>query len=108
LDQVKKFRMDKQSAHDDLMDAVADLYQLRGRPSKDQDPLLNDETLQRVRWMQELQAKRPELDAMSLRVAWAHHLARQQDTARDEEQAMAGGTTFPSGRRRKDSPCDGS
>jgi hypothetical protein len=90
VDQAEKFRMDAESKTDDLLDPVADLYQLRGRPSAPVDPFLTDEAAQRVRWEMELRAKRPEMDAMSTRIAWQHHQARQYADAEAETRALAG------------------
>jgi hypothetical protein len=87
-DQAEKFRMDQESKTDDLLDPVADLYQLRGRPSEKADPFLTDEAAQRVRWMQQLQATRPEMDAMSTRIAWHHHQARQLADAEAQQRAL--------------------
>ena len=90
VDQADKFRMEADNDHDDLLDAVADLYQLRGRPSEKADPFAHDELAQRARWEQELQAKRPELDRLSLRVAWEHHTRRAQAEAEEESRALSG------------------
>jgi len=90
VDQADKFRMDADNEHDDLLDAVADLYQLRGRPSEKADPFAGDELAFRARWEQELRAKQPELDPMSLRVAWHHHQARLAREADEEARALAG------------------
>jgi len=90
VDQADKFRMEAQNDHDDLLDAVADLYQLRGRPSEKADPFAADEVAQRARWEQELQATKPELDRLSLRVAWQHHQARVQREAEEETRALSG------------------
>jgi len=93
VDQADKFRMEADNDHDDLLDAVADLYQLRGRPSEKADPFAGDELAFRARWEQELLAKQPELDALSRRVAWHHHQARVQREADEEARALesAGG-----------------
>lgn len=89
-DQADQFRMDTENDHDDLLDAVADLYQLRGRPSEKADPFAADEIAFRARWEQQLRASKPELDPMSLRVAWAHHQARVSREAEEETRALTG------------------
>jgi hypothetical protein len=90
VDQADKFRMDQESKSDDLLDPVADLYQLRGRPSAKPDPFLTDEAAQRVRWEQQLRNQKPEMDAMSTRIAWHHHQARQLAAAEEEARAVHG------------------
>jgi predicted phage terminase large subunit-like protein len=81
-DQADKFRMDSKNDHDDLLDAVADLYQMRGRPHTQAGAPM-DELQARQFWMQQVAVARPELDAMSLRMAWGHH-QRSQERAEDE------------------------
>jgi predicted phage terminase large subunit-like protein len=89
VDQADKFRMEADNDHDDLLDAVADLYQLRGRPSEKADPFASDELAQRTRWEQAQQATRPELDRMSLRVMWDHHQRRVSREADEEARALS-------------------
>jgi predicted phage terminase large subunit-like protein len=86
VDQADKFRMEADNDHDDLLDAVADLYQLRGRPSAKADPFAGDELAQRAQWEQALPR---ELDAMSRRVAWHHHQARLSREADEEQRALS-------------------
>jgi hypothetical protein len=90
VDQADKFRMDTDSESDDLLDPVADLYQLRGKPSAPVDPFLSDEAAQRARWEQQARAVRPELDALSARIAWHHHQAGQAAASEAERQALQG------------------
>ena len=90
VDQADKFRMDQENESDDLLDPVADLYQLRGKQSAPADPFLSDEAAQRWRWEQELRRTRPELDALSLRIAWHHQQSRLAATQAEEARALQG------------------
>ena len=90
VDQADKFRMDQENESDDLLDPVADLYQLRGKQSAPADPFLSDEAAQRWRWEQELRRTRPELDALSLRIAWHHQQSRLVATQAEEARALQG------------------
>ena len=90
LDEADKFRPDRESQHDDLLDATVDLYQIRRRPSAPVDPFAGDEQALRARWEQALQAQKPDLDRLSLRVAWSHHQARVQREAEAETRALSG------------------
>ena len=99
LDEADKFRPDRESAHDDLLDAVVDLYQLRAKPagSRQTEWTGDPAAAERARWEQELMARRPDLDTMSRRMAWLHHQSAQQ-AAQDAEAAAlgVGGTLDPS------------
>lgn len=97
LEEADRFRLDRESAHDDLLDAVVDSLQLRARPMADDtawrsfydDP----ELVARIRLEQTIQQDRlaqglPVLDTSSLRVA---RVNKQLMDELELERAMAGG-----------------
>jgi len=76
LDEADRFRTDRESTHDDLLDVLVDSYQLRARPSPPQEPerFLDDpEMAERRRWEQSMMDAKPWLDRTALRVGWAQH-----------------------------------
>jgi len=92
LDEANKFRPDRDSDHDDLLDAVTDLWQIR-RPAPGQAEATvsgDPELAARWQWEQRLKLKSPELDAMSLRVAYHHHQARVSREHEEETRALTG------------------
>lgn len=81
-DEADKFRTDKDSAHDDLLDTVADLYQVRGIPGArgtrvtpytDREVEVNE----RREFEEALLTRKPWLDPASLRMAWFTHRSDQ-------------------------------
>jgi len=77
-DEADKFRTDRDSAHDDLLDAVANLYQVRGTPSSRGTrvtPFTDQaaEVVERREFEEALLEKKPYLDPASLRMAWLTH-----------------------------------
>jgi hypothetical protein len=91
-----KFRPDAELAHDDLLDAVGDLDEYRQTPYKPAaTPFTDDpEIAERITFERELSARNPNLDAMSLRVAYLHHRHTQQGALQQESLALnaSGGT----------------
>ena len=84
LEEASRFRTYKESEHDDLLDAVVDLYQLRLRPAEHRAEYLtgDGETDARITFEADLLAKVPDLDRASLRQAWLmqrHKDACEQD-----------------------------
>jgi hypothetical protein len=90
IDQADKFRMDQENESDDLLDPVADLYQLRGKPNTPAvaaswaDP----EVLEQRAWEAQVLAARAAngqggLDRMSLLIGWQQHRARQAERTLD-------------------------
>ena len=94
LDEADRFRVGKESVHDDMLDAVADLLQLRQRPSAAPEPesMIDDpEALEQQQYVWRAQQQRvasgkPLLDDFSLKMAWAHHRHYAQ---KDAERLMA-------------------
>ena len=92
-DEADRFRVGKDSVHDDMLDAVADLLQLRQRPAAapPAESLIDDpEALERQHFEYQAQQQRqasgkPALDDFSLKLAWAHHRHYQ---AKDREREM--------------------
>jgi hypothetical protein len=82
LDELARFRPDRESAHDDLLDAVADLYQIRGRraaPRGDEDAL-DPAVREELDWKARYTRQHPGIDRMGLRIAWQREVARQDQT----------------------------
>jgi predicted phage terminase large subunit-like protein len=80
LDEAARFRLTKESTHDDMLDALADCFQLRVQPpAVDPHPerrALPPEDAERLEFEERLvqtrqDAKMPPLDTGSLRMAWA-------------------------------------
>lgn len=78
LDEAERFRLDRESTHDDMLDAVADLLQVRVRPGGPQAPRIDDPFLaEEIEMEDTITAARTArglgpLDASSLRFAVAH------------------------------------
>ena len=94
LDEAERFRLTKESVHDDLLDAVVDLEQLRRRPfSEPPESTLEDpEWQERREFEQGLLQESPGFDRSSLRHAWAIHRVRTQQEA-ERELAVLGADT---------------
>ena len=96
LDEAERFRKHKESAHDDMLDAVADLLQLRMRPegAPDLTAMVDPAVLERQRFEFQLVAERAAngqaaMDTASLRAAWS---MQQFFSVQDEErEARVGG-----------------
>lgn len=92
LDEADRFRYDRESVHDDLLDVLADMYQLRGIPSVQTDApegLFDDpEFRERRQFEADLLDRKPGLDQMSLRVAWQMFKQRQDA---EQDTVAAGG-----------------
>ena len=89
LEEAERFRYTKESAHDDMLDAVADLLQLRIRPAtKEPESMIDDpEALERQRFEIQMLAQKPHLDRTSLRAAW--HIKRRYEIMDQEREAEA-------------------
>ena len=85
LEEASRFRTYKENEHDDLLDAVVDLYQLRLRPAEHRpDYLTGDaEVDARIQFEATLLAKAPDMDRASLRQAWL--MQRHRDQRRQTE-----------------------
>jgi predicted phage terminase large subunit-like protein len=81
LDEARRFRLDAESDHDDLLDAMADLYQIRNYPGAkqtfDDDPL-EQEYRERDALERQMRFGRPWIDRGSLRMAWQQQKRLQE------------------------------
>jgi predicted phage terminase large subunit-like protein len=73
LEEAERFRTDRENAHDDLLDAVVDLLQVRARPSEMASPFSHLEPEERARAEFEYltRQQKPWLSARAVREAWA-------------------------------------
>ena len=102
LDEAERFRLDRESSHDDLLDAVVDLLQLRATPGlrAEVDTGEDAEITDRQRLASRIQAERiaaglAPLDDSSLRVARIHRrIVDQQELMRAELALAAGQDEF--------------
>lgn len=97
LDQAERFRPWKKDQPDDMLDAVADCFQLRVKPeAENREEGLDDEDVDRRRFEQATLDRRriagqPDLDRMSMREAYAQHrMARAIEEQRERETFGAG------------------
>jgi predicted phage terminase large subunit-like protein len=78
LDEAERFRLDRESTHDDMLDAVADLLQVRVRPQGPPRPVISDPYLAaEIETEDTIKAARtarglPPLPENDLRIAVAH------------------------------------
>jgi hypothetical protein len=90
---AERWRPDAENARDDLLDALADSWQLRSRPNlvlaPDAQRLLDEDPVryQRAQWEQSLRATRPRLDRAEVEMAW---LFEQRAQDRQQEPAATG------------------
>ena len=98
LSEAARFRLYKESAHDDMLDALADCFQLRVRPpAVETAPRLSDpELAERGAAEQTIQDERATrgltaLDGASLRVTRLSRQARAQDEAERQMVALGAG-----------------
>ena len=96
LEEGERWRPDRESTHDDLLDCVVDGLQLRAQPgatAQAEASLYEDpELVARSQFERALLARRPHLDAMALRAAWSHH-QRVESFAEERAMAEAGSLT---------------
>jgi predicted phage terminase large subunit-like protein len=73
LEEAERFRTDRENAHDDLLDAVVDLLQVRARPSEAITPFSHLEPEERARAEFEflMRQQKPWLTPRAVREAWA-------------------------------------
>ena len=89
LEEAERFRLTKESTHDDMLDAVVDLEQLRRRPALSEEPAPLDTDLDwidRRRFEREILRESPGMDRSGVRHAWSLHRRRQQQ---EEEREMS-------------------
>jgi hypothetical protein len=87
LDEAERFRPDRESQHDDLLDAVVDLWQIRRpvhAPQTVAPAWADPEAVEQHTWEAQVQAARAAdgrggLDRASLLIGWQMHRARQQE-----------------------------
>jgi hypothetical protein len=96
LDEGETWRPDQESSHDDLLDAVADTFQLRQRPQALQDSprtqFYDDPTLAaRARWEAEVLQRRPGLNQADLAMGWLFHQVQAREQERADEIALGAG-----------------
>lgn len=96
LDEADRFRPDRESAHDDMLDALADTIQLRVKPdAKPKEYLVDDpEIAERIDFEERIirqrrEAKAPPLDRTELRSMFNHQRRRAQWEA-EREMVTAG------------------
>lgn len=98
LDEADRFRTDRESTHDDLLDVLVDSFQLRARPSPPQAPerFLDDpEMADRRAWEQQMMQAKPWLDRTALRVGWStHQHFRMRELEREAAVLGAGKEEF--------------
>jgi len=91
LEEAERFRPEVESQHDDLLDAVADLYQVRGMPvARDEPEEDRDERLRRA-FEEEQRRRHPHADRLHLRNAWGMHLRQQAEAEQRELEALGAG-----------------
>jgi len=84
LEEAERFRTDRESAHDDLLDAVVDLLQVRARPSEPASPFshLDGDERSRAEFEFSLRNQKPWLSQRAVREAWAikstHEMAQAE------------------------------
>jgi predicted phage terminase large subunit-like protein len=87
LDEAERFRPDRESQHDDLLDAVVDLWQIRRpvhAPQTVAPAWADPEAVEQHTWEAQVLAARAAdgrggLDRASLLIGWQMHRARQQE-----------------------------
>lgn len=94
LDEAERFRLYRDSTHDDMLDALADTLQMRVRPTEADDESLYDDpaVLERVRFEQALLEKNKTLDKASLRSAFNMH--KRRESYEQEREMSASGSEF--------------
>ena len=92
-DEADKWRPDQEAAHDDLLDAVVDLYQIRGvRTAPAPTPAFGDpEVAERADFEAAILRRAPWMDRMSLRTAWVQQRGRAEQARMREEAALGAG-----------------
>ena len=91
IEEAVRWRPDRENTHDDLLDCVVDGLQLRAQPgaTEQQEASMYEdpELIERSQFERALLARRPTLDAGSLRAAWSH---QQRVKAFEDERELAG------------------
>lgn len=93
LEEASRFRTDRENVHDDMLDAVVDLFQVRARPSGDARRDVPDDADERDVWAYEHQQARAArgdrlLDTTELAVAWTHAKRRELWDAQVEAASL--------------------
>ena len=91
LEEAERFRTDRESAHDDLLDAVVDLLQVRARPSESASQFshLDGEERSRAEFEYTMQQAKPWLTPRAVREAWA--IKSTYDAVQPEAVALGAG-----------------
>src|SRR5262252_3835758 len=91
LEEAERFRTDRESAHDDLLDAVVDLLQVRARPSESASQFshLDGEERSRAEFEYTMHQAKPWLTPRAVREAWA--IKSTYDAVQPEAVALGAG-----------------